>query len=55
MNGQGYSFSSLNYSDHYIRHYNYTVYAATNGGTNAWDSPNFWTDDVSWVVTSPWA
>ena len=55
VNGQGYSFPSLNYSDHYIRHYNYTLYAATDRGTNAWDSATLWTDDVSWVVTSPWA
>jgi hypothetical protein len=55
VNGQGYSFPSLNYSDHYLRHYNFTVYAATDRGTNAWDTPNFWTADVSWVVTSPWA
>ena len=46
---------TLNYSDHYIRHYNFTVYAATDGGSNAWYNANFWTDDVSWVVTSPWA
>src|ERR1017187_3686784 len=54
-NGQGNSFASSNYPTKFIRHYNNNVYIASNGGTNAWDSPTSWTDDVSWVVSPPWA
>ena len=45
----------LQLSDQFIRHYNSNVYIASNGGTNAWDSPTSWTDDVSWAVSPPWA
>jgi hypothetical protein len=55
MNGQGNSFQSYNYTSKYIRHYNYNVYAASNGGSNAWDTSTSWTDDTSWVVSAPWA
>ncbi|MCU7726369.1 alpha-L-arabinofuranosidase B [Actinoplanes sp. KI2] len=54
MNGQGNSFMSNNYSTRYIRHYSNNVYIASNGGSNAFDSSTLWSDDVSWVVTSPW-
>ena len=53
-NGQGNSFQSVNYPDKYLRHYNYTVYIASNGGSNAWDSTTSWTDDTSWLVAQPW-
>ncbi|MEY9964303.1 hypothetical protein ABIA33_002345 [Streptacidiphilus sp. MAP12-16] len=55
IKGRGYSFQSLNYQDNYIRHFNYTVYNASDGGSGAWDSAISWTDDVSWIVASPWA
>lgn len=55
LNGQGKSFQSFNYPTKYLRHYNNTVYVASDGGTNAWDNANFWTDDVSFLVASPWA
>jgi hypothetical protein len=53
-NGQGNSFASVNFPDRFIRHYNNNVYIASNGGSNAWDSATSWTDDVSWVVSTPW-
>jgi hypothetical protein len=55
VNGQGYSFFALMYSNRYIRHYNYTVYAASDGGSNAFDSASVWNADVTWTVASPWA
>ena len=36
----------VNYPAKYIRHYNYTVYIASNGGANAWDSATSWSDDA---------
>jgi non-reducing end alpha-L-arabinofuranosidase len=53
--GTGYSFQSVNYTNKYIRHYTGTVYIASDGGSNAWDSTTSWTNDVSWLVTAPWA
>jgi hypothetical protein len=54
LNGQGNSFMSNNFSTRYLRHYNNLVYIASNGGANAFDAAGAWTDDVSWVVSSPW-
>jgi hypothetical protein len=54
-NGQGNSFASVNYPAKFIRHYNNNVYVASDGGTNAWDTPTSWADDVSFVVSPPWA
>jgi len=53
--GQGTSFASFNFPTRFIRHFNNNVYIASNGGSNAFDSANLWADDVSWVVTGPWA
>ena len=53
-NGQGNSFASVNYPDRFIRHYSNNVYIASNGGSNTFDSATSWTDDVSWVVSTPW-
>jgi hypothetical protein len=55
MNGQGTSFASYNYPTRFLRHYNNTVYIASNGGSNAFDTSTSWTDDVSWAVSQPWA
>ena len=44
----------MNYTSKYIRHYDFNVYVASDGGSNAWDTATSWTDDVSWVVTQPW-
>jgi len=54
QNGQGNSFPSYNYPDRDIRHYNNNVYIANTSGTNTFDASSTWTDDVSWVVSSPW-
>ncbi|MEU6408847.1 alpha-L-arabinofuranosidase B [Microbispora sp. NPDC046933] len=54
-NGQGTSFASYNFPARFIRHYNNTVYIASNGGSNAFDSATSWNDDVSWIVSQPWA
>ncbi|WP_055489781.1 alpha-L-arabinofuranosidase B [Streptomyces sp. TP-A0356] len=53
--GTGTSFASYNYPSRYLRHYNSNVYIASDGGSNTWDSATSWTDDVSWVVSQPWA
>jgi non-reducing end alpha-L-arabinofuranosidase len=36
--GTGYSLMSNNYSNKYIRHFNFTGYVASDGGSNAWDA-----------------
>ncbi|MFF1630631.1 alpha-L-arabinofuranosidase B [Streptomyces sp. NPDC058272] len=53
--GLGYSFMSGNYDSKYLRHYYYTGYIASDGGSNAWDSTKSWADDTSWQVASPWS
>jgi hypothetical protein len=46
----------VNYPTKYIRHYDGKVYIAGDGdGTNPWDSKALWTDDVSFIVSSPWS
>jgi hypothetical protein len=45
----------VNYPDRYIRHYNYTVYIASNGGSHDFDSANYWNDDTSWNVVGAWS
>jgi non-reducing end alpha-L-arabinofuranosidase len=52
--GTGYSLMSNNYSDHYMRHYNFTVYIAADGGPNAQDATSLWQDDSSWQSVAPW-
>jgi hypothetical protein len=52
--GTGYSLMSNNYSDHYLRHYNSTVYIASDGGANAQDATSLWPNDSSWQSVSPW-
>jgi hypothetical protein len=54
-NGTGTSFASYNYPARFLRNYNNALYIASYGGSNVWDSPALWADDVSWAVTSPWA
>lgn len=55
MDGQGYSFQSSSYPTRYIRHYNFDVYIASDGGSNAWDTTALWADDVSFLIAQPWA
>ncbi len=55
LNGQGVSLAAAGYADHFIRHYDYTLYAAVNGGANTWDASNNFADDSSFVIASPWS
>jgi hypothetical protein len=52
--GTGTSFASYNYPTRFLRHYANTLYIASNGGPNAFDSATSWAADVSWVVGAPW-
>ncbi|MFC8717730.1 alpha-L-arabinofuranosidase B [Kitasatospora sp. NPDC057198] len=52
-NGQGLSFPSLGYPEKEIRHFEYTGYLAGDGGSNTWDSKNYWYQDTTWLVASP--
>jgi non-reducing end alpha-L-arabinofuranosidase len=52
--GQGTSLRSANFPDRYVRHYNNLVYIANSSGTNTYDNPGAYNDDVSWAVGSPW-
>ncbi|MDR3031976.1 MAG: AbfB domain-containing protein, partial [Kitasatospora sp.] len=52
--GQGFSFQSANYPNRFIRHYAYTGYAAGDGvGGNTWDNAASWSEDTSWLATTP--
>jgi hypothetical protein len=52
-NGQGTSFQSVNFTDHYIRAFDNAVYLAVDGGSNSWDTATAWAADSSWVVAGP--
>jgi hypothetical protein len=52
--GQGTSFRSVNFTDRFIRTFDDTVYLASNGGTNPWDTATSWAGDSSWTVADPW-
>ncbi|MBT0771597.1 AbfB domain-containing protein [Kineosporia sp. J2-2] len=51
-NGQGTTFRSFNYPTRDIRHYEYNLYIAANGGVHTFDAASLWPDDVSWVVAA---
>jgi hypothetical protein len=53
--GTGFSLMSNNYSNKYIRHFNFTGYVASDGGSNAWDATSLWSNDTTWLAASPWA
>jgi hypothetical protein len=53
--GQGYSFESYNDSQLFIRHYNYVVYIASDGGSIPWDTFTLWHHDTTWKVIQPWS
>jgi hypothetical protein len=55
MNGQGVALRSLNFPDKFIRHFFFQGFIASEGGSNPWDATAFFRDDVSWIVSSPWA
>ena len=50
--GSNYSFLSCNYSNKYIRHYNYVGYVASDGGSNTWDASSLWYEDSTWAVAT---
>jgi non-reducing end alpha-L-arabinofuranosidase len=55
-NGKGNSFRSMSGPTKYIRHYDGKVYIASDGDSaNPRDNAAHWTDDVSFIVSPPWA
>lgn len=54
-NGQGVSLKWAGNSALYLRHYNGSIYVASNGGADPWDGTTSWSDDTSWTVTPSWA
>ena len=46
---------SYNFSYKYIRHFNFLAYAASDGGSNAWDASSLWNEDTTFAVASRWA
>jgi hypothetical protein len=55
VNGQGVSLQWYGNTSLYLRHYNGSLYVASDGGSNAWDTATSWTDDVSFVPSPAWA
>jgi hypothetical protein len=55
VNGQGVSLQSANFPEKFIRHFFFLGFIASEGGSNPWDATAFWRDDVSWIVSAPWA
>jgi hypothetical protein len=53
--GSNFSFMSYNFSNKYIRHFNFLGYIASDGGSNAWDASSLWQNDTTWAVAAPWA
>jgi hypothetical protein len=53
--GKDFSFISFNYPSRYLRHYNYNVYAATNGGSDTFDALSSFVDDTTWNVATAWS
>jgi len=53
-NGHGVSLASWNYPSRFVRHYLGAVFIAACGGPEDWDAPQWWADDVSWLVKSSW-
>jgi hypothetical protein len=55
INGQGSSIRSWSYPTRYFRHYNNTLYIASNGGVHVFDATAAFNDDVSFVVSGGFA
>ncbi|MBE7213129.1 MAG: AbfB domain-containing protein [Gluconacetobacter diazotrophicus] len=53
--GKGKSFTSVNFPTKFFRTYNYGVYVAGDGGSNAWDTTIGFPKDSSWTITAPLA
>ena len=49
------SFASFNFPTRLLRHFNNTLYIASNGGSNAFDSATSFAADTTWAVSAPWA
>lgn len=54
LSGTGVSLQWAGNSSLYIRHYMGSLYLASNGGANAWDTATSWAQDASWSPVSPW-
>ena len=54
QNGQGISLASYNYPSRFLRHYWGEIFIAACGGPEPWDDPQWWADDVSWLVKPTW-
>ncbi|MEU5893565.1 AbfB domain-containing protein [Streptomyces sp. NPDC047461] len=48
-------FESANTYGQYLRHVDYTVHITSDGSSNVGDAASKWDDDISWVITQPWA
>ncbi|KAI1126842.1 Arabinosidase B [Nemania abortiva] len=55
LNGQGNSIRAWGYPTRYFRHYENTLYAASNGGVHTFDAAGVFNDDVSWVISASFA
>ncbi|PTB62738.1 carbohydrate-binding module family 42 protein [Trichoderma citrinoviride] len=55
LNGQGNSIRSWSYPTRYFRHYNNTLYIASNGGVHTFDATAAFNDDVSFVASAAFA
>ena len=54
LSGTGISLQWAGNSSLYIRHYMGSLYLASNGGANAWDTTTSWAQDASWSPVSAW-
>jgi hypothetical protein len=52
--GLGYSFESYDQPTRFIRHFDYFVFTASDGGQDVWDTSSHWHHDTTWAVIRPW-
>ncbi|EKV06158.1 Alfa-L-arabinofuranosidase [Penicillium digitatum] len=52
FNAQGSSIRSWSYPTRYFRHFENTLYIASNGGVHTFDSATSFNDDASWVISA---
>jgi non-reducing end alpha-L-arabinofuranosidase len=55
LNGKGNTIRAWSYPARYIRHFQNTVYVASNGGIQTFDGVGSFNDDASWVVGNGFA
>ena len=53
--GEGYSFAAYDHPSMFIRHFDYFVFTASDGGQFPWDASALWHHDTSWSVIQPWS